>query len=458
MDKTSEVIIELYKIGAFKFGEFKLKSGITSPIYVDLRVLVSFPKILTDISCLLYNKSRENHCQFENVCGVPYTALPMSTVISTKYDIPLLMRRKEAKSYGTKQLVEGYFKKGDRCLIIEDIVTSGGSVLETAQILRNLGLEVRDTVVVLDREQGAIASLKNHNIEVHSIFTLSQVVDCLLSVGKLNSSIVNNVKTFIKENQVTCGKKEEATETKIHPLTRRIWEVIKEKQSNLCVSLDVSESGDLLDLADKLGPYVCMIKVHADIVKGFNVDVGLQLKALASKHNYFIFEDRKFADIGKTVSMQFSGGNLEISKWCDIVNVHALPGPGVIAGIRTVRRDVGILVLAQMSSEGNLLNESYTKSAVELSSANRDCVIGFIAQENLTNDSFIVATPGVHLSTSSGDLGQTYNSPQKAIEKGSDIIIVGSGIIKSDNPVEAAENYRKASFTAKILEKCALYS
>jgi len=173
---------------------------------------------------------------------------------------------------------------------------------------------------------------------------------------------------------------------------------------------------------------------------------------LAIQHNFLIFEDRKFADIGNTVSLQFSKGVYRISEWADLVNAHIVPGPGVIQGLRDggLNKSGGLLLLAEMSSEGSLATGPYTEKAVELAKQYSEFVVGFISQRELISDgSFLHFTPGVKLSQGTDTLGQQYDTPKSAIlERGSDIIIVGRGILEATSKVKAAQEYQKAGWDA----------
>ena len=194
------ITLQLFEIGAVRFGSFLLKSGITSPIYLDLRLTVSYPKLLVAIAEALHEPMKD--LSYDLLCGVPYTALPFATAISIEHNIPMVMRRKEKKDYGTARTIEGVYEKNARCLIIEDVITSGSSILETAKALREEGLLVSDAIVLVDREQGGVAALAKEGIRVHSILKLSNIVKSLIAAEKIDEELDSRLQTFLLENQV----------------------------------------------------------------------------------------------------------------------------------------------------------------------------------------------------------------------------------------------------------------
>ena len=88
------------------------------------------------VSSQIYTLIQKNQVKYDHICGVPYTALPISTLVSVKANKPMLIRRKETKEYGTKKRIEGHFKNGEKCIIIEDVVTSGSSIADTVKVIR----------------------------------------------------------------------------------------------------------------------------------------------------------------------------------------------------------------------------------------------------------------------------------------------------------------------------------
>lgn len=122
-----------------------------------------------------------------------------------------------------------------------------------------------------------------------------------------------------------------------HPLTAYLFKLMDLKASNLCLSADVATARELLYLADKIGPFIVVLKTHYDMVSGWDFSretgTGARLGALARKHGFLIFEDRKFGDIGNTVEMQYIGGSARIIEWAHIVNVNMVPGKASVTSL-----------------------------------------------------------------------------------------------------------------------------
>jgi orotidine 5'-phosphate decarboxylase subfamily 1 len=237
-----------------------------------------------------------------------------------------------------------------------------------------------------------------------------------------------------------------------NPTAKKILALMDEKKTNLAASIDVTHKNDLLHYASLLGPEICILKTHIDILEDFDSNTAAELTQLAETHQFIIFEDRKFADIGNTVRLQYERGLYHIAQWAKITNAHTVPGPSIIEGLKKVGLPLGngLLLLAEMSSQGSLATGTYTEETLKMAIAHQDFVIGFITQKKLFSiPTFINMTPGVQINSKGDDLGQQYISPRQAIyEQGSDVIIVGRGIYASSDPLSAAKQYRQAGWEA----------
>ncbi len=194
-----QIINSLVEIEAIKFGEFRLKSGILSPIYIDLRIIISYPNLLEDIATAMIALSKE--ITFDKVAGIPYTALPIATAFSLKDKVPMIYSRKEKKEYGTSQQIEGVWKPNDRVLIIDDLITNGGSKIETFKVFEGVGLNIKDVVVLIDREQGGRELLFRSGYQLHSLISIFELLDHLRKTGEIDAIQYNKTIEFLKTNK-----------------------------------------------------------------------------------------------------------------------------------------------------------------------------------------------------------------------------------------------------------------
>lgn len=196
MYDREKLIQGLAELGAVKFGDFTLASGVQSPIYVDLRLLVSRPSLLQTAAHAYAEILRTIPC--ERIAGVPYAALPIGTAVSLAADVPLIYPRKEVKTHGLGKDLEGLWQPGERVVVIEDLITSGGSTITTAERLRAVGLIIDHVIVLIDREQGGVEKLAAAGITAHSVFRLTEILDTLVASGYLSDDKRAEVIAFLK--------------------------------------------------------------------------------------------------------------------------------------------------------------------------------------------------------------------------------------------------------------------
>ncbi|OAA75695.1 Orotidine 5'-phosphate decarboxylase [Akanthomyces lecanii RCEF 1005] len=216
-----------------------------------------------------------------------------------------------------------------------------------------------------------------------------------------------------------------------HPVVKKLLDIAESKKSNLVISADLEDTAALLKY---LGPYIAVFKTHIDVVRDFGDDTIQGLKALALKHNFIIFEDRKLVDIDNTVQKQYHNGALRISEWADIVNL-------------------------EMTSKGSLATGSYIQQCIEVARKYSQSTIRFVATQAIATDpnesttsseDLFVFTTGINMKSSGDKLGQQYQTPADAVRRGADFIIAGRGIYASANPVDLAKEYQEQGWRAYL--------
>jgi uridine monophosphate synthetase len=190
-----ELILALHDMGCVRFGDFVLVSGQHSPIYLDFRLLVSNPQVL--------RKATQAYVEllsplaFDRLAAIPYAALPIGTAVALDMGVPLVYTRKEVKGYGTQRGIEGHFEQGERVVILDDLITTGGSKLRAIAPLEQAGLDVEDVVVLVDREQGGREQLEEHGYKLHAFLGLGEILEVLAQEGRISVKQRDEVLAFL---------------------------------------------------------------------------------------------------------------------------------------------------------------------------------------------------------------------------------------------------------------------
>lgn len=323
------MIQELIETKCIQIGNFQLKNGAQSKYYFDMKNLISYPLLLRQIGDMMYKQLSE----FDIICAVPYGGLPIASYISTRYNKPMIFLRDKPKSYGTQKRIEGNYSQTNRCVIIDDVMTSGSSLQDAIETLRDK-VNVTECAVIFDRQQ-----VKNYRLDVKSVYNKTDVVKYRLETIK------------------------------------------RTKKSDICFAADTMDYPHLWSILETIGKHIAICKIHFDTVDDlYKETFKHNLIELSIKHNFLIMEDRKFNDISYIVQKQYK----PFQNWVDMVTVHSLVSANVVRGLS------GVLLVANMSNN----DYDFSERALALAEKNKANVVGFITQRRIASD-FVCMTPGI---------------------------------------------------------------
>ncbi|MHA2315734.1 MAG: orotidine-5'-phosphate decarboxylase [Candidatus Hermodarchaeia archaeon] len=195
-----KVALLLDDVGAIKFGSFTLASG--KNYYIDLRIIPSFPDAFSRLTDLFVEwLAGQPKVSFDRIAGVPTAGISFATALSQRLNTPMLYVRSQPKKYGRQQRVEGILEKGDKVLVVDDLITDGGSKLTVVKSVRAAGAKVSDVLVVVDREQGGADQLAKEKLALHSLAPITQIVRALFAEKRLSQEETNGILAYIAEDQ-----------------------------------------------------------------------------------------------------------------------------------------------------------------------------------------------------------------------------------------------------------------
>ena len=189
------IIVEMYRRGMIKFGRFILSSGKESPYYIDLRILPSFPDLYRNI--MEYMVKLASWIDYDVIAGIETSGIVHAAYLGCLLNKPIAYIRKKPKGHGTRSLVEGLIN-GRRILLIDDVVTTGNTLVKAVKSIRDNGGIIEDAIVIIDRCEGASKRLADYGVRLQYILSSDLIIDTLLKQGVIDEETYMRVKMYME--------------------------------------------------------------------------------------------------------------------------------------------------------------------------------------------------------------------------------------------------------------------
>lgn len=476
MASKTKLLKKLLDNGIFIFEDKKLKSGQNSPYYCNFRKLLSLPELFAELIEYIENFINKNNLEYDLLCGVPTGAVPLCSSLAFKMNQKQIMVRDKKKDYGMKNLIDGDYEVQNKILLLEDVLTTGGSILETIEKLKKSVLEVTDVIVLFDRNQEGSIILEKEGINVHALFNYKELINYIessqlkdihnLELLKFfyDTNQKNNISFLENYNKKTGLTKKELMERDLKLLfssknNRKLIEIIKQKKTTLCLSLDVPLWKKGKEILDKVGPYICMVKFHCELMVDWDFENTInEIKELSTKHNFLIMQDSKFIDVPKITEKQYKMTKYQIHKFANYITVH---WENFIDIQKILKSEINLelVCVAEMNTLNHNFNEEYYKNIENLivPVADKSSSLGYsnninsiVSQSKFKkNNNVLKFTPGVIEKDDELKFvdEKRYRSIENAMVRDRNhIVIIGSNIIDEIDYVKKCKNCSELSW------------
>jgi len=399
-----QLVCELYNINCIRFGDFKLKNKKNTPVLINLSKIISYPRILESLSEILWNKI--NKCYNINlICSANISIIPLTTITSLKYNLSQAIIRDNLK----KKNLEGEIPDNANCILLDNVVNSGKTVEKYRNFLLKNNINISKIIVLYNHSQINLS-------DVISIFDINIIINILYKHNKIDKLIYDKVKTvFSQKPKIVKLPKRNSV------IFNKLLNIIKTKQTNIGLSVELSNIDKILSLINNVGSHICLLKIQINIIKNVSIDFTEKLKKLSDKFNFLILESNAISNDIKFLDFEMEKFGMD--KWCDMFLIDINVSREFLSKFNYQYKNLGIIL--KSNGDGDDYDNLDQLSDVDY--------LGVMSRKHLNDNN------GLYFSYLTKDIENIFNN-------GTDVVIIGKEIIESKDQEIEAIKYKNISW------------